>query len=171
MPVITVDGRSYRIIVSEGDEQIQNIRVDGKLVRVEVLRESSTHPVDLLVRTGRQIMRIQAEAVGETPDRYVVRLNDRVLEVGLERYETKLDAVRKRGVEEGPAVVYAPMAGRIVSLKASLGMTAEEGQPLVVLEAMKMENEVASPKRGVVKEVYVQPGALVKAGDRLALVE
>jgi biotin carboxyl carrier protein len=63
------------------------------------------------------------------------------------------------------------MAGRIVSLKASLGMTAEEGQPLVVLEAMKMENEVASPKKGVVKEVYVQPGALVKAGDRLALVE
>ncbi len=171
MPVITVDGRSYRIIVSEGDERIQNIRVDGKPVRVEVLRDSSTHPVDLLVRTGPQVMRIQAEAVGETPDHYVVRLNDRVLEVGLERYEMKLDAVRNRGVEEGPAVVYAPMAGRIVSLKASLGMTAEEGQPLVVLEAMKMENEVASPKRGVVKEVYVQPGALVKAGDRLALVE
>ena len=171
MPLITVDGRSYRIEASEGDERIQNIRVDGKPVRVEVLRDSSTHPVDLLVRTRAQVMRIQAEAVGDAPDRYIVRLNEKVLEVGLERYEMTHDAVRKRGIEEGPAVVYAPMAGRIVSLKASPGMTAEEGQPLVVLEAMKMENEVASPKKGVVKEVYVQPGALVKAGDRLVLVE
>ncbi len=62
------------------------------------------------------------------------------------------------------------MAGGIVTSKACVGSKASEGDALVVLEAMKMENEVASPRRGVVREVYVRPGDLVKAGDRLCLV-
>ena len=65
----------------------------------------------------------------------------------------------------------APMAGRIVALKTAVGSQAGEGDALVVLEAMKMENEVASPRRGIVKELYVKPGDLVKAGDRLCLVQ
>jgi biotin carboxyl carrier protein len=40
-----------------------------------------------------------------------------------------------------------------------------------VLEAMKMENEIAAPKKGIVKEIYVQQGALAKPGDKLVLVE
>jgi biotin carboxyl carrier protein len=62
------------------------------------------------------------------------------------------------------------MSGRIVSLKASPNASVTKGQPLAVLEAMKMENEIASPKTGIVKEVYVKPGALVKAGEQLCLV-
>ena len=63
------------------------------------------------------------------------------------------------------------MPGRIVALKTGVSSEAGEGDALVVLEAMKMENEVASPRRGIVKEVYVRPGDLVKAGDRLCMVE
>jgi biotin carboxyl carrier protein len=63
------------------------------------------------------------------------------------------------------------MSGRIVSLKASPNTSVTKGQPLAVLEAMKMENEIAAPKTGIVKEVYVQSGALVKGGDKLCLLE
>jgi len=63
------------------------------------------------------------------------------------------------------------MAGKIASVKISVGATVEEGQALVVLEAMKMENEIAAPKRGTVKEIYVQQGSLTKPGDKLVLIE
>jgi biotin carboxyl carrier protein len=63
------------------------------------------------------------------------------------------------------------MSGRIVSLKASPNTSVTKGQPLAVLEAMKMENEIVSLKTGIVKEVYVKPGTLVKAGDKLCLLE
>jgi biotin carboxyl carrier protein len=63
------------------------------------------------------------------------------------------------------------MSGRIVSLKASPNTSVDKGQPLAVLEAMKMENEIVAPKTGIVNEVYVQPGALVKAGDKICLLQ
>ncbi len=63
------------------------------------------------------------------------------------------------------------MMGRIVASKTIVGSEADAGDALVVLEAMKMENEVASPRRGIVKEFYVKHGDLVKAGDKLCVVE
>ena len=62
------------------------------------------------------------------------------------------------------------MAGKIASVRASVDSKVEEGQSLMVLEAMKMQNEIASPKTGIVKELYVKKGDLVKAGDKLCLV-
>ena len=72
---------------------------------------------------------------------------------------------------EGPILINSPMAGKIASVKISVGATVEEGQALVVLEAMKMENEIAAPKGGTVKEIYVQQGSLAKPGDKLVLIE
>jgi biotin carboxyl carrier protein len=66
--------------------------------------------------------------------------------------------------------VSSPMAGKIASVKARVDSKVQEGQSLMVLEAMKMQNDIASPKTGVVKELYVKHGDLVKAGDRLCLV-
>jgi biotin carboxyl carrier protein len=62
------------------------------------------------------------------------------------------------------------MAGKIALVKTYVGSKVEEGQSLLVLEAMKMQNEIASPKSGELKELYVKKGDLVKAGDKLCLV-
>ena len=85
--------------------------------------------------------------------------------------ETMLVGRAESDKVEGPILINSPMAGKIASVKTSVGAMVEEGQALVVLEAMKMENEIAAPKRGTVKEVYVQPGSLAKPGDRLVLIE
>jgi len=66
--------------------------------------------------------------------------------------------------------VVAPIAGRIVLLKTSVGQKVEKGECICVLEAMKMENEIAAPKAGVVKEVRVSKGAIVIKGDVLAVI-
>jgi biotin carboxyl carrier protein len=67
--------------------------------------------------------------------------------------------------------IAAPMPGKIVRLLASVGDGVEEGQGLVVVEAMKMQNEMKSPKTGRVVEVRARPDSTVAAGEVLMVVE
>jgi biotin carboxyl carrier protein len=75
------------------------------------------------------------------------------------------------GDEKGPRKILAPMPGRIVRLLVAEGSAVEAGQGIVVVEAMKMQNEIKSPKKGVVKKMLATPGAAVNPGDVLAIVE
>jgi biotin carboxyl carrier protein len=60
-----------------------------------------------------------------------------------------------------------PLPGKVVAVKVKAGSTVKKGQVLVVLEAMKMENEIVAPRDGTVKEVYVSEGASVNVGQPL----
>jgi len=72
---------------------------------------------------------------------------------------------------DGWAEIRTPMPGRVVAVLAEVGETVEAGQGIVVVEAMKMENEFCTPKAGRVAEVPVSPGQAVEAGEILATVE
>ena len=72
---------------------------------------------------------------------------------------------------QGPKKIVAPMPGKIVRIVAPAGTEVEAGQPVVVIEAMKMQNELKSPKKGKVKKINVNEGAAVEAGQTLAEVE
>jgi acetyl-CoA/propionyl-CoA carboxylase biotin carboxyl carrier protein len=71
----------------------------------------------------------------------------------------------------GSGQVAVPMQGTIVKVLVNEGDTVEVGQPVCVLEAMKMENNVAAEKAGTVKEIKVKPGDTVGAGDVVAVIE
>lgn len=71
----------------------------------------------------------------------------------------------------GPAPIIAPMPGLIVQVKVSVGDRVEAGQGLVVMEAMKMENELRAIAAGVVKSVEVSPGTAVEKGTLLVALE
>jgi biotin carboxyl carrier protein len=73
--------------------------------------------------------------------------------------------------ESGPQRLTAPMPGKIVRVLVEEGQAIEIGQGLIVVEAMKMQNEIKSPKAGVVKAIPARPGASVSAGDVLVVVE
>jgi biotin carboxyl carrier protein len=82
-------------------------------------------------------------------------------------------SVTKRPVAKLPTekdAVTAPIAGRIVLLKADIGQRVEKGECICVLEAMKMENEIAAPKAGIVNEIKVSEGGIVNKGDILAVI-
>ncbi len=70
----------------------------------------------------------------------------------------------------GGEVVAAPLPGTIADIKVSSGQNVKEGDLLLILEAMKMENEVASPRGGVVKELLVVKGQSVNSGDPLLVI-
>ena len=72
---------------------------------------------------------------------------------------------------DGPRAVRAPMPGRVVRVLVAVGDTVEAQQGLVVIEAMKMQNELKSPKPGRVARLPAEAGATVGAGDVLAVIE
>lgn len=79
---------------------------------------------------------------------------------------------RKAGAaDQGRQYICAPMPGKIVRVLVSVGDAVEAGQGLVVVEAMKMQNEMKSPKAGRVMEVKTRPDAAVTAGEILVVVE
>lgn len=74
-------------------------------------------------------------------------------------------------VSEGAEAVLAPMPGTILSVKVSEGEEVKAGDILLILEAMKMENEILAPRAGRVTSVGVAEGASVNTGDQLVVIE
>jgi biotin carboxyl carrier protein len=72
---------------------------------------------------------------------------------------------------QGQQKVSVPMPGKVIAVLVSEGDVVEKGQGLVIVEAMKMENEVRSPIAGAVKEIKVKQGETVEAGAVLLVVE
>ena len=68
----------------------------------------------------------------------------------------------------GSVTVAAPMPGKILNIKASVGQAVKKGEVILLLEAMKMENEVVAPEDGTIASINVNAGDSVEAGDTLA---
>ena len=71
----------------------------------------------------------------------------------------------------GVAEILAPMPGKVVRVQMEAGANVEKGEGVVVVEAMKMQNEMKSPRAGVIVSIKVKPGDTVNAGDVLAVIE
>ncbi len=80
-------------------------------------------------------------------------------------------AVRGRGATSGRVEVKAPMPGRVVKILVVPGERVAAGQPVLLFEAMKMQNELRSPQEGIVTEVAVAAGQAVEARERLYVLE
>jgi biotin carboxyl carrier protein len=98
--------------------------------------------------------------------------------VGSSRYACEINdprSLRTRraaaGSAEGPQKITAPMPGKVVRIVAPQGTVVEAGKGVIVVEAMKMQNELKSPKSGKVQKILVTDGATVNAGDTLAIIE
>ena len=71
----------------------------------------------------------------------------------------------------GVTEILAPMPGKVVRVQTEAGVKVEKGEGVVVVEAMKMQNEMKSPRAGVVVSIKVKPGDTVNSGDVLAVIE
>src|SRR5262249_8840118 len=81
------------------------------------------------------------------------------------------EATTARPSRAAKGAVTAQMTGRVLRINVKPGEKVEEGAPLLILEAMKMENEIRSPRAGMVKEISVAVGDRVNSGDTLVVLE
>jgi len=144
---VEVDGRRYELDVHESGADSYLLITDGRVFdcRVEARPES-----------GKAVNVV----VGTTP--FAVTLTD------LKR----LRGAPKTGAQTDEAAhIVAPMPGKIVRVLVEVGDQIEIGAGIVVVEAMKMQNEMKAPRAGTVVALSAQVGATVNSGDVLAVIE
>jgi biotin carboxyl carrier protein len=153
------------------------IEIEGERARVGD-QELAVH-LDELPGTPVRVLR-----VGDAVHRVVVKRGERRGELTLwvagHRFDVEALDERTRAIRElagaskghaGPAPIVAPMPGLIVRISAAVGDRVQPGQGLVVMEAMKMENELRATSGGTVKSVHVAAGTAVEKGTLLLELE
>jgi biotin carboxyl carrier protein len=165
----------YAVTIGAQKRIVQLEEVDGRLaVTVDgtrkMLEVRSSGPGRYTWIEGTRVVSAEVEKAG---DKLAVTLRGETLAVELAdaRLE-ELPVLAPSGPRiSGPSTLRAPMAGRVVKVLARAGDAVKAGQGVLVVEAMKMENEVRSPRDGRVREVRVTEGAAVESGEELAVVE
>jgi biotin carboxyl carrier protein len=165
-------------------------------MKYEVLIEGNPHQVEMertekgfdcivngeafsldVVMTARDVLSILHNGRHYEAKREYSLLGETHIIVGSERFAAEvrdprsLRSRRTAGAEAGPAKIIAPMPGIVIRLLVSQGDEVEVGQGVAVVEAMKMQNELKSSKKGKVTRIAVKEAAAVNAGDLLAIVE
>jgi biotin carboxyl carrier protein len=161
---ISVDGKTYRLELNKVEGRWK-CTLDGEDVEVEAV---IARPNVMSIIIGGTAYEVKRERTA-TDMHYWVKSARFAVDV---RDPRSLRSRRaKGGGVEGPQKLLAPMPGKIVRVIAAAGQEVEAGQGVLVIEAMKMQNELKSPKKGVVKQLLVAEGASVTAGEVLAIVE
>jgi biotin carboxyl carrier protein len=159
-----VAGRSMRVEVRGGPTEGRYVAVvSGREIEVNV-RDSSSHAMSLLVGCRSHEVALERVEGG-----YRVAIDGDVLDVSL--LEAARGTAAPRRPAPGTARIQAPMPGKIVRVLVRAGQAVAAGQGLVVMEAMKMENEIRAPRPGQVKDAPVREGQAVETGALLVLLE
>jgi biotin carboxyl carrier protein len=159
-----IGGRTVRVEVRAGAQEGRYaVLLEGRAMEVDV-RDAGPHVMSLIVDGRAHDVAIERRDGG-----YRVASRGHVLDVVLADGAGARAAPRR--VEAGPARVQAPMPGKLVRVLVRAGEDVAPGQGLVVMEAMKMENEIRAPRAGRVKEAPVREGQAVETGALLVLLE
>jgi biotin carboxyl carrier protein len=147
--VVTVDGRRHVVDVTPINGALSLILGDGRSFEVSVAEQPQS--------SGQVNVHVNGRVVTAT--------------VGTSRAAWGHRGQEGSATGAGPQRVSAPMPGKVVKLLVKPGDKVVSRQGVVVVEAMKMENELRSPKDGIVADIKVAEGALVEAGAVLVVIE
>lgn len=154
-----VNGTSFEISSHE-----DGLAINGEPLNWDVVNISEDHFHILYKGKSYRAEWVKAEAATKT---FVCKINGRTYSVALkDKFDLLLE---KMGIANAGAskinTIKAPMPGLIIDLKIKAGDTVKQGDPLLILEAMKMENILKAPGEGVVKNVKVKKGDSVEKGQ------
>ena len=167
---IEVNGRGRTVSIERAGVDRYRVTVDGVAAIVDARRSGESGVSMLFPDESHRGVTIQF-APGQAPGELLAHLGGRTVALSVNGRRTGRGAADSGGAAHGEQKVLAPMPGRVVRVLVAAGDEVERRQPVVVVEAMKMENELRSPKAGRVKDVSVTPGTSVEAGRVLVVIE
>ena len=161
---VTIDGKNHHLQLEPAEGGWQ-CRLDGLPVKVDAVL-NRRNVLSLLMNGKAYDIKREITTTGMN------------IWVGTTRYAAQIRdprSLRRRkdgaGDDLSPKELVAPMPGKVVRILVSEMTEVEAGQGIVIVEAMKMQNEIKSPKKGIVQKLVAAEGANVNAGDVLAIVE
>lgn len=177
MPYIsTTNNQAHTIAIDK--ENPQEIALDGQSLKVDWRQLA---PLAGEAQGGRYSLLIEGQSY-EVYAREIHKPDSDgswyEIVVAGQRFEVHVEDERERALagsiksahEAGEAIVRAPMPGLVLGIPFEPGTRVERGQTVAILEAMKMENDLASPIAGTIKEVKVTKGQTVNQGDALVVI-
>ena len=161
---IVVGSKNFNIeLNSDGSTKInrslQDIQID----------EMTHNRFDVLYKNRKH----KAEIIEKKQNKYVVEINGNSYAFSIETpisFQRKKILEKKKG-EDHTVTIQAPMPGKIMEVMVTVGAEVKEGDTLVILEAMKMQNEIIASRQGKVVEILVKAGDSVMKNDQLIVLE
>jgi biotin carboxyl carrier protein len=176
---ISLGGKTYRLEITRSSDAPFNFgstphrkvtdrwacRLDGRQIPVDAVQLS---PDVLSLVVNGESFEVRNERAGEGQRLFIGGIR---YEVSVEDPRSLRSRMRVGLADAGPQRLTASMPGTVVRVLAREGDKISARQGIIVVEAMKMQNEIRSPKEGVLKRILAQDGEKVNAGDVLAIVE
>jgi biotin carboxyl carrier protein len=145
----------FEVVVGSKRRRVDVIRLDGAVASMRYIDDGRSFSVSYQRGRGRQ---------------WRVAVGERDFDIEVLTPVEAIEAIAAAAVV-GPSRLEAPIPGKVVKVHVSVGDEVEAGQPLVVLEAMKMENELTAAQAGKVIAVHVEPGQIIDTGGLLVELE
>jgi pyruvate carboxylase subunit B len=164
--VVDVNGERKQVDLSaDGVTYETSAQIEAELLEIEA------SPL-MVLRIGNEVHRVVVQR-GTSRGRYSVWIDGYRfdLEALDERTRQIRDVAAASAPASGPAPIVAPMPGLVVRVRVAVGDKVEAGQGVVVMEAMKMENELRAKAAGTVRSIEVEPGTAVEKGTLLVSLE
>jgi biotin carboxyl carrier protein len=160
-------------------------QLDGDVIPVEITGEGGHYRVELCGETldvdarptgggGWSLLLGQASTVADVTEEdgsFIVHVEGEAYAIQVEEETRYIIRTRGGAATGGGQVLKAPMPGRVVLIEVAVGQAVKPGDGLVILEAMKMENEFKASVTGTVKEIRVEVGQTVNPGTVLLVIE
>lgn len=159
----TGSGKNYVFKLGEKGD----IRINRKLTRVKVVEENGFTFLEW------KNIKYPVEIIEKRQNKYIVLINGVSYNISI---ETPFSFRRKKKLEQSQVAskdesILAPMPGKIVDVLVEENTQVKEGDSLVILEAMKMQNEIISHVSGKVKSIHIRPEDIVNKDDVLVVIE
>jgi biotin carboxyl carrier protein len=162
---VVVDGKTHQLDLTRGDK-IWHCKIDGQDIEVDA------------ALTARDVLSVLVGGKAYEIKRERSLQGELHMVIGSARYAVDVQdprSLRTRravaGADTGPQRLKAPMPGKVIRIMVREKDAVKAGESLLVMEAMKMQNEMKSPKDGKVQKILTAEGSTVNAGDTLAIIE
>ena len=161
--VVSIDKEKFQVVLNN-----RKVKVNDSEYDVEI---SHLSPYTYLIKINNKVYHITTNKLEK--DKYSFLIDGHYFEtiVRTKLEEEVVNVLSKSANNNGNRVIKSPMPGLVLRINKNVGDQIEEGEPLILLEAMKMENEIRSPSSGVVSEIYVQPHSSVEKNQTLLTIK
>jgi biotin carboxyl carrier protein len=168
---LLIDGKIYNVELEHG--KLITIDIDGTTFHPEIKRTEKGFTVNLDKK--KFLVFFDGKNISINGNKHKVEIHNfrrgksSWYDSTEDSEDKKIDkTIHKMHIGEG--IIHPPMPGRIISIKVKEGDSVKIGSPILVLEAMKMQNEVTSNIKGIVREIKVSEGDLVESEDVLVII-